>query len=211
MTRAFAACPDGAFASRSRACRRPEYVAQPELAPPDAILCDYDLRVQRRACPRNLRGRDPHLPFIIVSNHVDQTAAVVAMQHGASDYLPKRGLGRLPKAIEDAVERAIGRRKEAIAQEALRESEAIRRGILNSLLARVALVDGDGTIVTVNKAWDDFEHMRASVRLRHAVCGTNYPQALKSAGMRRRHAGRWLKACERSSPAKRACSRWNTS
>ena len=103
------------------------------------------------------------------------------MQNGASDYLPKRNLGRLPKAIEGAVERCSGRREKIKAQDALRESEAIRRGILNSLLARVALVDGNGIIVAVNKTWDDFENARASLRLGHSACGTHYAQALKEA------------------------------
>jgi two-component system, NarL family, sensor histidine kinase UhpB len=58
------------------------------------------------------------------------------------------------------------------AHEALRESEAIRRGILNSLLARVALVDRDGTIVAVNKAWNELEN---------SASGSNYLRELRLA------------------------------
>jgi two-component system sensor histidine kinase UhpB len=173
----------GPFAfTLTRVQTEPEFLAQLEAAPPDAILCDYNLpEFSAERALEIVRARDPYVPFIIVSHHVDETAAVIAMQNGASDYMPKRNLGRLPKAIESAVERSNGRRKKLMAQEALRESEAIRRGILNSLLARVALVDGSGTIVTVNKAWEDFEGLRESMGLGHAVCGTNYPQALKEA------------------------------
>jgi len=166
----------------ARVQTEPEYLAQLDEAPPDAIICDYDLpEFSAERALEIIRERGLDLPFIVVSHHVDETAAVIAMQNGASDYLPKRHLGRLPKAIEAAVQRSNGRREEIKAREALRESEAIRRGILNSLLARVALVDGDGTIVAVNKTWDDFENERASMRLGHSACGTNYPQALKEA------------------------------
>jgi two-component system, NarL family, sensor histidine kinase UhpB len=159
-----------------------QYLAELDAAPPDAILCDYNLPgFSAERALEIIRTRDPDLPFIIISHHVDETAAVIAMQNGASDYLSKRRLRRLPKAIESAVDRGNARREKARAQEALRESEAIRRGILNSLSSRIALLDGEGTIVIVNKAWDEFENERASMRLGHAVGGTNYLQALQEA------------------------------
>ena len=166
----------------TRVATEADYVAQLESRSPDVILCDYDL--PNFSAERALdiaRARNLDLPFIIISHHLDETAAVVAMQNGASDYLPKRNLRRLPKAIESAVERSNGRREKTRAQEALRESEATRRGILDSLLSRIALVNGKGIILTVNKAWADFENARASMRLGHAVGGTNYLQALQEA------------------------------
>jgi len=78
------------------------------------------------------------------------------MQQGASDYLPKGDLGRLPKAIEAAMERSDARRQKAGAEEALRESEATQRGILDSLTMRIALLDGHGTIRAVNRLWREF-------------------------------------------------------
>ena len=120
------------------------------------------------------RASNLNLPFIVVSHHLDETEAVVAMQNGASDYLPKRDLGRLSKAIESAVDRSNARREKVKAQEALRESEAIQRGILNSLLSRIVLVDRSGIIVAVNKAWDEFENARSAMRLGQADSGANY-------------------------------------
>lgn len=159
-----------------------EYAAQLEACPPDVVLCDYELPdFSAERALEITRARNLNVPFIIVSHHVNETAAVVAMQNGASDYLPKRDLGRLSKAIESAVDRSNARREKIKAQEALRESEAIRRGILNSLMSRVALLDRNGIIVAVNKAWDEFENARASMRLGHAANGTNYLLALKEA------------------------------
>ncbi len=151
-----------------------EYLAELEANPPDVILCDYNLpKFSAERALGILRERGLEYPFIVVSHVIGESAAVVAMQQGASDYLPKRDLRRLTKAIESAVDRGNARRETARAQEALRESEAVRRGILDSLIARIVLVDGDGTIVAVNKAWENFEAGTAA--------GTNYLQALRAA------------------------------
>src|SRR5262249_28665102 len=44
------------------------------------------------------------------------------------------------------------------AEQALRESEALNRAVLGSLAAQVAVLDRDGKIITVNKAWKRFAH-----------------------------------------------------
>ncbi len=67
------------------------------------------------------------------------------------------------------------------AQEDLRASEATRRGILNSLRSRVALVDRNGIIVAVNKSWSEFEEARGSLQLGFSASGTSYLHALKEA------------------------------
>jgi two-component system sensor histidine kinase UhpB len=159
-----------------------DYTAQLEACAPDVVLCDYELpNFSAERALQITRASNLNLPFIIVSHHVNETAAVVAMQNGASDYLPKRDLGRLSKAIESAVDRSNASREKIKAQEALRESEATRRGILNSLLSRVALVDRSGIIVAVNKAWTEFENASSSMRLGQAGSGANYLHALKEA------------------------------
>src|ERR1700752_113914 len=136
----------------------PAYVAQLDQGLPDVIVCDYnmpDFSAERALQIMRERGLD--IPFIIVSHHLGESAAVIAMQQGASDYLPKASLERLGKAVEAAGHRSRARRGAARAQDALRESEALRRGILDSLQSRIALLDSRGAIVAVNKVWADFE------------------------------------------------------
>lgn len=163
----------------------PQYLAQLDAAPPDAILCDYNLpEFSAERALEIVRERNLDLPFIIVSQHIGETAAVVAMQNGASDYLPKHNLRRLPKAIESAVDRGNAHREKIRAQEALRASEEIRRGILNSVLTRIVLVDGRGVIMMVNKAWENFENARRSTPSGSAIDGTNYLHALEAANER---------------------------
>ncbi|HUQ26963.1 MAG TPA: histidine kinase [Usitatibacter sp.] len=130
------------------------YCAALDGALPDAILCDYNMpRFSAERALALLRERGLELPFIIISHHIGETAAVVAMQNGASDYLPKGDLRRLGKAIDVAVDRVRARVERARALEALKRSEALTRSVLDSLGSRIAVVDGSGTIVAVNKAW----------------------------------------------------------
>ncbi len=174
----------GSF-SITRVENEADYVAQLESSPPDVILCDYVLpNFSAERALEITRARNLDLPFIIVSHHLDESAAVVAMQKGASDYLPKRDLGRLPKAIEVAVDRTRARRGRIKAQKELRKSEATRRGMLDSLLAGVALIDRDGTINMVNQAWERFDDAGASTGLEGLRRGDNYFEAMKNAQAR---------------------------
>jgi two-component system, NarL family, sensor histidine kinase UhpB len=160
----------------------PDYLAQLESAPPDAIICDYNLpEFSAERALEIIRARDLDLPFIVVSHHLGETEAVLAMQQGASDYLPKRNLERLPKAIASSVDRSNSRREKVKAQEALRESESIRRGILNSLLSQIVLIDGRGVIMAVNKAWESFENARIAETAEFAGVGANYLDFLHAA------------------------------
>lgn len=158
-----------------------DYVAQLDAGTPDVILCDYDLphfNAERALAILRERGLD--VPFIIVSHHIGESTAVIAMQHGASDYLPKRDLVRLAKAIENAIEHRNVRAEKVSAQEKLQASESMRRSILNALGHRIALVDSRGVILAVNKAWEEFGAPRAASAVRGAVVGDNYLDLLEA-------------------------------
>ena len=175
-----------------------EYDAALTLEPPDLILCDYNLpRFSTDRALQILKQRQLDIPFIVVSHHIGEEAAVAAMQNGASDYLLKNRLGRLPKAIEAAIERRISRQHEALAEKALRTSEAMKRGILNSLNTRIAVVDGQGVIVATNKAWEDFSDVRDHLYKTPATVGNNYCNLLRDAADRGdERAERGLKALQ---------------
>jgi two-component system sensor histidine kinase UhpB len=159
----------------------PDYQAALDATVPDVILCDYDMpRFSAERALAILRERALDVPFIVVSNHIGQNAAVVAMQQGADDYLSKRDLGRLPKAITLAVERARFRAERARVQAALQESEAMKRGVLDSLDSCIAVLDAHGTILAVNRAWEEADDRRTSGHT-HAVVGANYFAVLREA------------------------------
>lgn len=160
----------------------PEYAAQLEAGTPDVILCDYDMPdFSAEGALQIMQARGLDVPFIIVSHHIDQSDAVVAMQRGASDYLSKRDLGRLGKAIRAAMDRAGERRARARAQTELAASEAMKRGILDSLDSRIAVLDSEGTIVAANKAWIAFDDQRIGAGFASARQGENYLEMLQRA------------------------------
>lgn len=70
-----------------------------------------------------LRSRNVDLPFIIVSGNIGQELVVAAMQAGASDYVLKDDLSRIPVAVDRALKAAAERRTHRAAEEALKESE----------------------------------------------------------------------------------------
>ncbi len=152
---------------------------------PDVVLCDYHLpRFSADRALQILQARQLDIPFIVVSHHIGEDAAVAAMQDGASDYLLKNRLGRLAKAIESAIERRSSRQQKAMAEKALLTSEAMKRGILNSLNTRIAVLDGRGVIVASNKAWENFDDARGRLYKTHATVGTNYLDLAKEAADR---------------------------
>ena len=159
-----------------------EYDAALSAKPPDVILCDYHLpRFGTERALQILGERQLDIPFIVVSHHIGEDAAVAAMQNGASDYLMKNRLGRLPKAIGAAIERRTSRLQKAETDKALHASEAMKRGILNSLNTRIAVLDGQGVIVATNKAWENFRGTRERMYRARDTVGSNYFDLLQEA------------------------------
>ena len=101
---------------------------------PDAILCDFSMPAFDGMAALGLaRDMCPDTPFIFVSGTIGEDSAVDALKSGATDYVMKTNLVRLPAAVERALregkERAARRKAEG-------ELEALRerlRSILSTL------------------------------------------------------------------------------
>ena len=92
----------------------------------------------------------PDMPFIIVSGHIGEDAAVEAIKAGAHDYVPKDNLARLAPVVERALRDAEQRRQRRRAQEALREAEEKYRGIFENAVEGIFQTSTDGRMVTAN-------------------------------------------------------------
>ncbi len=80
-----------------------------------AVLADYNLpRYSGELALRLVRSRLPDLPFIFVSGSIGEERAVERLKGGATDYVMKDNLRRLPAALRRAVSEAEGslRRRE---------------------------------------------------------------------------------------------------
>lgn len=91
-------------------CRRvdtkEDYLRELNVSSPDLILSDFSLpQFDGKAALHLLKATGVEIPFIIVSGCIGEDMAVECMKAGASDYLLKDRLGRLPHAVSQALER----------------------------------------------------------------------------------------------------------
>jgi len=83
----------------------------------DIVLSDHRMPgLTSTDALRAVRARAPDLPFILVSGHIGEEAAVEAMRAGVHDYVPKTSLNRLGVAVrrslQEASERSTLRQRE---------------------------------------------------------------------------------------------------
>ncbi|MEW6515237.1 MAG: PAS domain S-box protein [Pseudomonadota bacterium] len=73
----------------------------------------------------------------------------------------------------------ITERKQA--ETSLRESEELNRSTLQALPAHIAVIGGDGCIIGVNQAWNDFARSNAAGNLPTVAVGANYLEIVRRA------------------------------
>jgi len=95
----------------------------------------------------------PELPFIFVSGVIGEENAVDLLKRGATDYVSKDRLGRLPLVIERALRERAERTARMRAERQLREADSIYARVVDGLSGYgVILLDTDGTIRDWNQA-----------------------------------------------------------
>jgi len=101
---------------------------------PHVVLSDFSmpgmtgldaLRIVREQCP--------DIPFIFVSGTIGEERAIDAIKDGATDYVLKEHLARLPSAVERALKETRERRARQAAEQELRETRERLDSILSSL------------------------------------------------------------------------------
>src|SRR6185503_18193669 len=100
------------------------------------------------------RGVD--LPFILVTGSLDTDAAVACVRQGASDYVLKDHLGRLPQAVTHALEQRTLREERRQARRALAESERRFRSLTLATSDLVWIADHEGRVTGRLARWQQF-------------------------------------------------------
>jgi PAS domain S-box-containing protein len=119
----------------------------------DVVLSDYDLPgFSAAAALAVLQETGIDLPFVILSGTVGEEAAVVALKAGAHDFLSKNSLARLSPAIERELREVAQRRERHRAEEALRESEAQYRSLVEHAMFGIYRSSPEGRFLAVNPA-----------------------------------------------------------
>ncbi|HTP63662.1 MAG TPA: EAL domain-containing protein [Burkholderiales bacterium] len=101
---------------------------------PHIIISDFSMPhfdgMSALALARELR---PEIPFLFVSGTIGEEYAIRALKNGATDYVLKTNLVRLPAAVERALDDARDRRARRKAEKKLAETRARLQSIYESL------------------------------------------------------------------------------
>ncbi|MBJ7331289.1 MAG: EAL domain-containing protein [Solirubrobacteraceae bacterium] len=99
-----------------------------------------------------VREQAPELPIVILSGTIGEEAAVQALKDGARDVVVKTNIARIGAVVDRELEEQRIRRERAVAEQALRDSEARKSAMLDSALDGIVTVDHGGRIVDFNAA-----------------------------------------------------------
>jgi PAS domain S-box-containing protein len=120
---------------------------------PDLILADYTLpQFNGLRALELLQERGLEIPFILVSGTIDEEVAVQAMKNGAADYILKDRMGRLGQAVEHALAAHALCIKNQGVEQALRESEAKFRLLIQESFDGIVVSDDSGMIIEWNES-----------------------------------------------------------
>ncbi|MFL6208320.1 MAG: PAS domain S-box protein [Pyrinomonadaceae bacterium] len=120
---------------------------------PDLILSDFRLpQFTGLDAIRLARELMPDVPIILVTGSLTEELAVECMREGATDYILKSSLTRLPAAVLNALEKAETRRAKEQAIQALERREEQYRELFENANDLIYTHDLAGRFTSLNKA-----------------------------------------------------------
>jgi len=130
------------------------FIAALEASSFDVILADFVMPVFSGVEALAIaRERVPHTPFIFVSGVLGEEHAVDMLKRGATDYVLKQRLQRLPAVVRRALTESTERQQRIAVERALRETETHFRLLVDALKDyAVITLDQEGRIRTWNAA-----------------------------------------------------------
>ena len=121
---------------------------------PDVIVSDYSMPEfdGMQALKLSLE-RDADIPFIMLTGSTNEEIAVECMKAGATDYVIKRRMTRLPFAVKEALAQKKMSSEKREAERALRESEERYRRLFESASLGIFQSTPEGKAISVNPAF----------------------------------------------------------
>jgi len=121
---------------------------------PDVVLTDHSMpQFTASDALKIAREAKPQTPVIVVTGSLNEETAADYIKEGASDYVLKTHLGRLPAALVGALERRRALIATEAAHRALLGSEAKFAKAFNANPSGMVITTLDGRVVDVNDAF----------------------------------------------------------
>ncbi len=98
----------------------------------------------------------PRTPFIFVSGTLGEEIAVEALKRGATDYVVKQRLERLPAVARRALNEAAEREERRRAEAALQDSEENFSTLVNAMPQLCWMADARGDTTWFNRRWYEY-------------------------------------------------------
>ena len=120
----------------------------------DIILADFNLQNWTGLDALDiLKKNRKEIPVVMVTGSLGDEAAVDCIKEGATDYVLKDRLSRLPLAVRRALAERDMRRERTQAQVALQQSEEKYRDLLENATDLIHSYLPDGRILYANRTW----------------------------------------------------------
>ena len=158
---------------------RLEFERAIERRNPEIVLADFNLPGWNGMEALDLlRAKGLDSPLILVSGALGEEAAVDCIKRGATDYVLKHNLARLPFAVERALEDRRLRVERARVQAALHKEEQLFRALIENSADGIVLIDGEGCVVFTSHANNHILGYTAEERLGKNIFELIHPEDL---------------------------------
>lgn len=122
---------------------------------PDVVLSDFSMpHFDGLSALKVVRQEMPDTPFIFVSGRIGEELAIESLKLGASDYVIKTNLSRLPSAVARAMEHVEQRDARRRIESELLESNLMFRTFMENLPGAAFIKDKDGRYLYGNHGLD---------------------------------------------------------
>ncbi len=134
-----------------RAVDRDSFISELSSQPFEVILSDYQVPTFEGFTALELASEhQPETPFIFVSGMMGEELAVETLKRGATDYVLKDNLARLPAAVQRAVAEARARNQRLAAELAAQQANERAASILESITDAFFTLDHEWRFVYAN-------------------------------------------------------------
>lgn len=128
-----------------------EFMKALEEFRPDLIISDYALpEFDGMQALKLTKKYDATIPFVVLTGSMNEDTAVACMKAGATDYVIKERMTRLPFAVQEAIEQKKARLVKAEAEEELKREKAYFEQLFEGAPEAIVIGDIKGRILHVN-------------------------------------------------------------